>query len=95
MVVLSVMVSSRIPTKSVQIVHVMTFFGSGMSKNNFRIRNLEFGIWDSEFVYLVFVKICGEQLNTHYISDVLNILHGVFNILIEINLVAMLRLCFL
>ena len=38
MVVLAVMVSSRIPTKSVQIVHVMTFFGSVTSKNNFGIR---------------------------------------------------------
>ena len=56
MVVLSVMVSSRIPTKSVQIVHVMTFFGSVMSKNNFGIRNSWFHF---------FLKMCGEQLNTH------------------------------
>ena len=59
MVVLSVMVSSRIPTKSVQIVqivHVMTFFGSEMNKNNFGIRN-------SYFCF--FVKICGELLKDH------------------------------
>ena len=58
MVVLSVIVSSRIPTKSVQIVHVMTFFGSGISKNNFWIRISEFG-------FSFFVKLWGEQLNTH------------------------------
>ena len=85
MVVLSVMVSSRIPTKSVQIVHVMTFFGSEMNKNNFRIRN-------SYFCF--FVKICGEQLNTHIFLMFWTFCMGLSIDILESNERALLRLCF-